>query len=86
MKLVDAAIFGGPAGKMVYPAINVLPMGWLSSVAVIQAIVRNLVFDLAGVPYSSEVAKTKPLPDNNDFTVIYLDPYDELHRLERGCA
>eukprot|EP00438_Fugacium_kawagutii_P025118 Skav230791 [mRNA] locus=scaffold312:65520:71347:+ [translate_table: standard] len=85
-KLVDAAAFGGTAGEMVYPAMNVLPMGWLSSVAVIQSIVRHLVFDLAGVPPSTEVAKTKPLPDDDDYTVIYLDSFDELRRLEKGCA
>lgn len=61
-------------------------MGWLSSVAVIQAIVRHLDFDLAKVPSSSEVSKTKPLPDDDDYTVIYLDSYDELRRLDRGCA
>eukprot|EP00438_Fugacium_kawagutii_P031800 Skav221085 [mRNA] locus=scaffold6458:44336:48337:- [translate_table: standard] len=85
-KLVDAEVFGGEPGQMVYPAMNVLPMGWLSSVAVIQAIVRSLVFDQAGVPASTEVAKTKPLPEDDDYTVIYLDSYDELRRLDRGCA
>lgn len=85
-KLVDASIFGGPAGKQVYPAMNVLPMGWVSSVAVIQAIVRHLVFDLSGVPSHTEVAKTKPLPDDDDYAVIYLDSFDGLRRLDRGCA
>ena len=28
-KLVGAKVFGGAPGKLVYPAMNVLPMGWL---------------------------------------------------------
>lgn len=84
-KLVDAKVFGGPPGKLVYPAMSVLPMGWLSSVAVIQAIVRTLVFSEAGVPETSEIAKTKPIPPDDDLTVIYLDSFDQLRRLDRGC-
>ena len=60
-------------------------MGWLSSVAVIQSIVRTLVFSEAGVPPVSEVAKTKPIPEDDDLTVIYLDSFDQLRRLSRGC-
>ena len=74
-KWVDAKVFGGPPGKMVYPAMNVLPMGWLSSVSVIQAVVRTLVFSEAGVPEHSEIAKTNPIPDDDDLTVIYLDSF-----------
>ena len=84
-KEVDASIFGGPPGKKVFPAMNVLPMGWLSSVAVIQSIVRTLVFEEAGVPVASEVAKTKAIPDDDDLTVIYLDSFDELRRIDKGC-
>ena len=84
-KLVDASLMGGPAGKKVYPAMNVLPMGWVSSVAIIQAIVRTLVFDEAEVPLSSEVAKTKNLPADDDLTVIYLDSFDQLRKLREGC-
>ena len=85
-KLVDAAAFGGEPGKMVYPAMQVLPMGWLSSVAVVQGIVRTLVFEEAQVPLHSEVSKLKPIPESDDLTVIYLDSFDELRRLEKGCA
>lgn len=62
-KLVDAALLGGEPGKQVYPAVAVLPMGWVSSVAVIQSIVRTLVFKEAEAPVKSEFAKTKPLID-----------------------
>lgn len=85
-KLVDAKCLGGEPGKMVYPAMAVLPMGWISSVAVIQSIVRTLVFKEAGVSVTSEVAKTKVVPQVDDFTVIYLDSYDQLRRLDKGCA
>ena len=84
-KLVDASAFGGPAGRKVYPAMAVVPMGWLSSVAVVQAIVRSLVFDHAAVPRQTEVTKVQPIPDSGDLTVIYLDSFDELRRLEKGC-
>ena len=84
-KKVYARVFGGAPGTMVYAAMAVLPMGWISSVAVIQSIVRSLVFDSSSIPLSSEVAKTKPIPDEDDLTVIYLDSYDELRRLDRGC-
>ena len=84
-KLVDASVFGGQEGHMVYAAMNVLPMGWVSSVAVIQAIVRHLVFEEARVPLSSEVAKTKPMPPDDDLTVIYLDSFDELRKLDESC-
>eukprot|EP00435_Cladocopium_sp_Y103_P072729 s88_g41.t1 len=85
-QLVDHKVFGGPAGQKVYPAMSVLPMGWVSSVAVIQAIVRSLVFSEAKIPLASEVAKTRELPEGDDLTVIYLDSYDQLRRLDEGCA
>jgi len=48
--------------------------------------VRTLVFEEAQVPLLSEVSKLKPIPKSDDLTVIYLDSFDELRRLERGCA
>ena len=84
-KLVDAEVFGGKKGHQVYAAMNALPMGWISSVAVIQTIVRSLVFNEAEVPESSEIAKTKPLPKDSDLTVIYLDSFDQLRKLEASC-
>ena len=84
-KNVDARVFGGAPGAQVYAAMAVLPMGWISSVPVIQAIVRSLVFGLSAVPVSSEVAKTKAIPAEDDLTVIYLDSFDELRRLDSSC-
>ena len=56
---LDAALLGGVPGKLVYPAMAVLPMGWVSSVAVVQSIVRSLVFKEADIPQESEIAKTQ---------------------------
>ena len=59
-KQVDARVFGGALGTMVYAAMAVLPMGWISSVAVIQSIVRSLVFDSSSIPLSSEWQRPGP--------------------------
>ena len=84
--MVDAKFMGGTAGHMVYPAMAVVPMGWINAVTVIQSVVRSLVFQGAQVPEASEVAKIKQMPDTDDFTVIYLDSYDELRKLDAQCA
>ena len=84
--MVDAKFMGGTAGHMVYPAMAVVPMGWINAVTVIQSVVRSLVFQGAQVPEASEVAKIKQMPDTDDFTVIYLDSYDELRKLDAQWA
>ena len=61
-KPVDAKIFGGVPGHMVYPAMGVIPMWWTSAVSVTQMIVRSLVFDESTVPRSSEVRKLERFP------------------------
>lgn len=53
-KQVDARVFGGALGTMVTLQWQSPPMGWISSVAVIQSIVRSLVFDSSSIPLSSE--------------------------------
>ena len=85
-KPVDARIFGGPPGEVTYAAMNVVPMGWLNAVALVQSAVRTLVFEESAVPEASEVSKRKPIPDDDDLTVIYLDSYDELRKMDRHCA
>lgn len=64
----------------------VIPMGWLSAVALTQAIVRHLVFELSGVKFESEVRKTAAFPAEDEFGVIYLDSFDEIWRMEAGLA
>eukprot|EP00435_Cladocopium_sp_Y103_P019019 s3102_g4.t1 len=85
-KAVDAKIFGGVPGKMVFPAMSVVPMGWVNAVSVIQAVVRTLVFSETGIPESSEVSKLKSIPEVDNLSIIYLDSFDELRRLDRQCA
>eukprot|EP00438_Fugacium_kawagutii_P019189 Skav219378 [mRNA] locus=scaffold76:715800:719114:- [translate_table: standard] len=85
-KTVDASLFGGPKGKQVHPAMAVVPMGWLNAVSVVQAVVRTLVFEESEVPEDSEISKLKALPQLDDLSVIYLDSFDELRRLDRQCA
>ena len=70
---------------MVYPSMRVLPMGWISLVAVVQCVVRTLVFREAGIPVEFKVAKTKRMPEGDDLTVIYLDSYGQLRKLDKGC-
>ena len=85
-KAVDGSVFGLAKGELVYPSMAVIPMGWLSAVALTQAIVRHLVFDLSGVKPESEVGKTASFPPDDEFSVIYLDSFDEVRRLESGLA
>lgn len=85
-KTVDAKLFGGPSGKQVHPAMAVLPMGWLNAVSVAQSVVRSLVFVESEVPEDSEISKLKAIPQSDDLSVIYLDSFDELRRLDRQCA
>ena len=85
-KTVDAKIFGGVPGKQVFPAMAVVPMGWINAVSVIQAVVRTLVFSESDIPEDSEISKLKKLPETDDLSVIYLDSFDELRCLDRQCA
>ena len=85
-KLVDEALLGGAPGKMVYPAMRVVPMGWLNTVSIAQAVARTLVFQELGVPESSEISKLEAIPAEDDLTVIYLHSFDQLRRLDLECA
>eukprot|EP00438_Fugacium_kawagutii_P016268 Skav226631 [mRNA] locus=scaffold2041:555283:567851:+ [translate_table: standard] len=84
-KLVDAKLLGGPPGKMVYPAMAVVPMGWINAVSIVQSVVRTLVFQEADIPEDTEVTKMRQLPEGDGLTVIYLDSYDELRKLDKSC-
>lgn len=44
------------------------------------------MFEGASIPEDSEVAKIKRMPTTDDLTVIYLDSYDEVRRLDSQCA
>lgn len=82
-KKVDGKAFGLPAGKLVRPALAVVPMGWHSAVGIVQETVRNLAFVRAKVDVSSSVEKGQPIPDRKSLTVVYLDNFDEITILKR---
>eukprot|EP00438_Fugacium_kawagutii_P020465 Skav206770 [mRNA] locus=scaffold167:518352:522925:+ [translate_table: standard] len=81
-KKVDQSAFGLPAGKMVRPALGVVPMGWHSAVALVQEAVRDLVFNRSGVPRELSAEKGKPLPDTKEMAVVYLDNFDEIRIIQ----
>lgn len=83
-KAVDSSVFGLAPGEPMYPAMAVIPMGWLSSVLLTQAIVRHLVFDLSGVPRDTEVRKTAEFPAGDRVSVISKS-FHELRKVSRGC-
>ena len=81
-KRVSARLFGGPADELVHVGMTVVPMGWINSVALMQTVVRTLVFGLSGVPETSEISKLKWFPDEDSVSVVYLDSYDELRKVK----
>ena len=78
------------AGKTVYLAAQVLPMGFLNSVSLAQHVHRNLALwsgrtheDDAEVNLpQSEIRKDRPATVSNPAWRIYLDNYDLLERVE----
>lgn len=85
-KRVSAKVFGGSPNEMVYVGMSVVPMGWINSVALMQTVVRRLVFGLSAVPETSEVSKLKLFPADDSISVVYLDSYDELRKVKAGYA
>ena len=58
-KKVSARVFGGPPNELVYVGMAVVPMGWINSVALMQTVVRTLVFARSNIPEESEISKLK---------------------------
>lgn len=52
-KQVSSEVFGGPPGQLSWVAMNVVPMGWINSVALMQTVLRTLVFKESEIPYDS---------------------------------
>ena len=84
-KKVSARVFGGDPGEMVYVGMSVVPMGWINSVSLMQTVVRTLVFSRSKIPEDSEISKLKWFPKDDSVSVVYLDSYDELRRINKGC-
>ena len=70
----------GPACHVGGGAMSVVPMGWISSVSLMQTVVRQLVLVESGIHVSrdsSEISKMKPFPTDPSSSLLYLDSYDE---------
>ena len=85
-KQVSSKIFGGPAGEKSWVCMNVVPMGWINSVSLMQSVVRTLVFEESQIPESSEISKMKRFPEDNSASLVYLDSYDELRKVQKEAA
>ena len=83
-KQVDARVFGGTAGEMAWVGMTVVPMGWINSVALMQTVVRSLVFEESGIPPDSEISKLKRFPTDSSASLVYLDSLNNLRKIERG--
>ena len=78
----DGALFGFKDGRKVKLTVNVVPMGWLSAVGVIQHLHRQLAMKTAKSPREVELRRDAPLPLKEDFTLahfweLYIDNFDE---------
>lgn len=85
-KKVQGDALGGSKAEWVRPGLCVLPMGWSSAVTLAQAAIRHLTYTIAGISSSGDVAKDRPLPAENDLTVLYLDNFDEIRILRKDLA
>ncbi|CAK0794640.1 unnamed protein product, partial [Prorocentrum cordatum] len=66
--------------------LTTVPMGWSGAVAVVQAVVRRLVFGEAGVDLATEVAKSKAFPNGPNYSFVYLDSFDFIRVRVRALA
>ena len=77
-KEVSGSVLGRDPEDYYRFAITTVPMGWSAAVAVIQAVVRRLVFGEAEVEVATEISKVKEFPVGPDFSLVYLDSFDFL--------
>ena len=81
-KQVPASVFGGSPDEKSWVGMNVVPMGWINSVSLMQTVVRQLVFVESGIPFASEISKMKLFPDDPSASLVYLDSYDEIRKID----
>ena len=84
-KQVSGAVFGREASQKAWVAMKVVPMGWINSVSLMQTVVRTLVFEESRIPFSSEISKEKHFPAEVSSSLVYLDSYDELRKIQKEC-
>eukprot|EP00435_Cladocopium_sp_Y103_P055568 s172_g18.t1 len=83
-KKVRGSILGLPSEEEVYVSLRTVPMGWVSAVGVVQAAIRHLAFEVAGLPLQGELQKGKPVPGGDKF-LLYLDSVDQLRVVDQTC-
>eukprot|EP00435_Cladocopium_sp_Y103_P067422 s217_g30.t1 len=81
-KQVPSSIFGGSPDQMSWVGMSVVPMGWINSVSLMQTVVRQLVFVESEIPYESEISKMKRFPEDPSASLVYLDSYDEIRKID----
>eukprot|EP00435_Cladocopium_sp_Y103_P021347 s4041_g5.t1 len=81
-KQVPSSVFGGSPDQRSWVGMNVVPMGWINSVSLMQTVVRQLVFVESNIPLDSEISKMKRFPEDPSASLVYLDSYDELRKVD----
>eukprot|EP00438_Fugacium_kawagutii_P033385 Skav211631 [mRNA] locus=scaffold2262:105332:110360:+ [translate_table: standard] len=84
-KTAPACCFGKEGNAPTYVALRTVPMGWLSAVGLVQAAIRHLAFNIAGLPGAAEVQKWKKMPRENKL-LLYLDSVDQLKLVSKALA
>ncbi len=82
-KTVRPERVGLPPGDPVHVSMNVLPMGWLGAVDVMQDALRTVVYQWAGVNEDLEVQKSKLLPTESKYVFSYFDGLDVIRKTLR---
>ena len=84
-KQVPAHFLGLEGDAPTYVSLRTVPMGWISAVGIVQAAIRHLAFEEAGLPLEAEVQKWKELPAG-DRLLLYLDSVDQLRIVSKPLA
>lgn len=78
-KQLDTSVFGGEPGVLTHVGLRVVPMGWTTSVGIIQNCIGRFVFQACGVSPDLEVQGGKLVPFG-DAVVVCMDGYDLIQR------
>jgi hypothetical protein len=81
-KPVRGRVLGLKHNDWTWLTMNVVPMGWLSAVGVIQYLHRQLALRVAGLPRQLELRRDRPPALNEKFEIrrfwqLYIDNFDE---------
>ena len=85
-KQVPSSVFGGSPDQKSWVAMNVVRMGWINSVSLMQTVVRQLVFVESKIPCSSELSKMKSFPEDPSASLVYRDSCDEIRKIESSYS